>query len=194
MIPPAPPEVNSTSIGGIDVLQPNIHHDGMARSKQPSRNVTVANTWQNIGADLSWSTVHSAQKRGVYPLPVLDWDAVGSSKSLYRLGLPKMAATNGTSSDSENERSLAGSEHQTTSSMSSATSPALGTRDPVQKPDSRLFGELSSLYTETVAAKIWRVAQELLEKDVSLASVLIWPDHLKECAWRVVRRRGQRLT
>ena len=57
--------------------------------------------------------------------------------------------------------------------MSSASSAVEGTRNPAQKPDLTLFGELKDLYTESVAAKIWRVAEELLEKDVSLASVAI---------------------
>ncbi|KAJ9606334.1 hypothetical protein H2200_009295 [Cladophialophora chaetospira] len=79
-----------------------------------------------------------------------------------------MASTNDNSSDSENERFLEKSEHHSTSSMSSASSAIEGPRNAAQRPDSRLFGDLADLYSGSVAAKIWRFAQELLEKDNTL--------------------------
>src|SRR5882757_2530647 len=84
-----------------------------------------------------------------------------------------MALTNG--SDSESEGSSAVSGLQTTTSTSSATSPVDETPKLVQRPDPRPFGKLTELYTETVAAKIWRVAQELLEKDVSCLALVPSP-------------------
>ncbi len=70
-------------------------------------------------------------------------------------------------SDSESDGSSTVSKARTASSMSSVTGPTKEAPSAIRKPEVRLVRDLTELYTETVAAKIWRVAQELLEKDVS---------------------------